>query len=276
MTSCSCAEQPEDIEEYIADEFEPRIGPYAYSPNSIQTLTELHESYGPGQPGEDFLDNFCDIVGEPGEGLLFRCDDDDDGCTCQRKQIGVAPKDPSLDAIVDAFIADQPTTHTPGAAIPMLVKFDSPSAALNYIGDDDYAYDPDIIPLTAIITFDAGPPDWEVTIRVNKTAGGFNGRNIPDTGSSTNALIRSAEEIDDSEEGPDSYEDSYLVTYATSGFLLLQNTISEFILKTEAEDAGVPKPTTSRYYHEFPSEEYTEDGFWDSIGTSGNIFGIFV
>jgi len=92
-------------------------------------------------------------------------------------------------------------------------------------------------------------PDYDFVIRTNMTNGDFE-RILPPTEWSTSALVRSR----DSDTG---LAGTYLETYLENGFLLLQNTVFEFALAQEADEAGSTKPKVARTYTEFPSDDYT-------------------
>uniref|UniRef100_A0A7S1TV09 ABC-2 type transporter transmembrane domain-containing protein n=3 Tax=Phaeomonas parva TaxID=124430 RepID=A0A7S1TV09_9STRA len=272
--------EPEDVPALFSDEGTFRSGPYKYPSPDVQTLTDLYAFYGPVPDGaigeeEDFCgflsSNFVGGLPEQYEGLLFRCDDGDDGCSCQRKQIAIAPgnaDDAALNTIVDDFIAAQPSTHTIDSTMSMMRRFEDEKAAIDYVRQSDYSDDPEITPLGAIIVVNGAAPDYDFVIRTNMTNGDFE-RILPPTEWSTSALVRSR----DSDTG---LAGTYLETYLENGFLLLQNTVFEFALAQEADEAGSTKPKVARTYTEFPSDDYTQDDFWSNIGAAGNLFGVFL
>ena len=199
--------------------------------------------------------------------LFVRCEQVRGECSCQANQIGIAAAAPELDGIVDAFIARQPARAADNVTT-LMRKFSSPAEAEAYIRNDDYGYDTSLLPLGGVIYINSGAPDWDVTIRTNLTEGRERSYVMPSTKTATDVFVKGP-----NEGAGDSY-DSFLDQYVESGFLLLQATVFDFIGSYDgADEQGLKKYTR---FFSFPSPAYTNVGFWALIGSSGNIFGIFM
>ena len=199
---------------------------------------------------------------------------------CMMKRIAVAPASSSDTSQVKAaqdFIAYVNSSLELTQNVSLFTYFESESDFIRYVRQDGYSRDTANIPVySSAVIFNSASPNWDYTIRLNKTSANAFGDfedalYLPNTEEITNIFLKSATEWPINEGVYDS--NPYMDSYVFNGLFSLTNYVNSFV-STEAcrlqgmcsssEDVDV---RNIGMVH-FPNVEIKEDSFWASVGSS--------
>jgi hypothetical protein len=220
---------------------------------------------------ELYLNSSC-----PDTSLIYGCDNPkncgpSDMSNCQLAYIAVAPNDPSDSP--SQLAAEQFMNWTsanldfPGISGPLFHFFDSEQSFEKYINSGDYSLDPSEPVYNAAVIFNSGYPNYDYTIRLNKTRGDY--LNPETKVSAVNNAVKTNSEDTTTSDG--NFMPPYLVSYRDNGALALQQTVHSFIGTEACLKTGLCTGNQTVNVHilgtaDFPNEEEKSDGFWSLIG----------
>lgn len=200
--------------------------------------------------------------------------------TCQRRKIAVMPADAGNAAAVDAatnFIAYANAVAPTANAKGTFTLFKSEQEFIDVLTKQGYAVDTDLTktPIySAGLVFQAGYPNWEYTVRQNRTMS-FNGRttvNAPDTAKPSIDIT-----VKNPSQTPSYAGLPYLQAYRANGMYVLMDAVNSFIAgQTACQTAGkgscVDGSSLLKFViqHEgvanFPSPKVSVSAFWNGVG----------
>lgn len=237
------------------------------------TSADIPSSYDPVPTIEElYLSSNC-----PDNSLIYGCDSSNpktcgpNVTDCRLTYIAVAPQDETdtLSVLTAQRFVNWTDSHLsfPGISSPLFHYFESEESFVSYIRSNKYSLDPNEDVYNAAVIFNSGYPNYDYTIRLNKTRGDYWN---PETKVApvNNAVKTNADEPFDS---TGVAMPPYLQSYRDNGALALQDTIHSFIgtevcLQTSKcvgnESVGVHIAGTA----DFPNEEEKTDGFWQIVG----------
>jgi ATP-binding cassette, subfamily A (ABC1), member 3 len=241
------------------------------------TKASLPSSYDPVSSLEElYLSNLC-----PLDSLPYNCDFDGENknskecgpniTSCQLAYIAVAPHDPtdtgSVLAAQQYLNWTSTNLHFPGLESPLFKFFDSEQEFKDYIRSTKYSLDSDLLVYNAAVIFNAGAPDYDFTIRLNKTRGDT--LNPQTKVPAINNAVKTNSDDPLSSDGVTM--PPYLESYRDSGALALQDTVHSFIGTETCIQKGVCAQNETVHVHilgtaDFPNGQEKSDGFWTQIG----------
>ena len=195
---------------------------------------------------------------------------------CKLKRIAVAPSDESdSDSIntVRSFIQWANETIPATRNDTLFVEFDSQKAFLKTIGQTSYSKEANDPIYTALIVFRGGYPDWDYTVRMNRTrADGTDFQSTPPTRFSA---------VDNSVDTANAWPQvettwgtpPYLEGYHYMGMFAVLETVNSFITTQTCRVTGQCTPTENVELRmdgiiDFPNRKIEEDIFWDALAST--------
>lgn len=144
-----------------------------------------------------------------------------------------------------------------------IVRFNSESEFIQYIKNPSYSQDINIPAYSALVVFKSGYPNWEYSVRMNKTFYAYGGEN--DQVDTTSIPI----DIGTKVPGYDGYALRYLNEY----YYTLTDKINSFIATSTCKISGRCSTNTINLEMiglvDFPHDEVIVSGFW---GAAGSVF----
>lgn len=215
------------------------------------------------------------------ENLVWRCNSFD-ACdavpggyaNCQRKYIAVAPSKKNETSAYTASrqfvkfgneLADAPDDHV------TFVFFESEGAFTSYYKSKGYSRDANVNIYSAALIFDSGAPNWDYTLRLNKTrVFQDDGNSLPQTKIDyvqDNLKTPDQDPEDDSTFGSGPYLEEYLYF----NYFTLATTVNSFINTVTCQSAGLCNSTEKVDVRvlgvaQFPNVKELISGFWGQIG----------
>lgn len=237
-------------------------------------------------PSVDDLYNFPNCEGE---NLVWLCaastancgdvysEDSNSFPGCKLKRIAVAPSDSSDESSVMAtqkFVAWANATITATSQNILFVIFESQNVFLRTIDKSGYSRIADDYIYSTLIVFESGYPNWDYTIRMNRTQaiGLDDFESTPQTriGAVFNGVDTSSAVPED---GSTWTSQPYLDAYRSMGMFAVLETVNSFIATetcrvsnkcTESENVELRVEGTA----DFPNVLIKEDIFWQALGSS--------
>ena len=185
--------------------------------------------------------------------------------TCQQRKIAVAPSSSNnavADAAATAFILFARNSSATARAFSSFTYFSSEDEFLKHIGSKTYSIDPSIAIYSSAIIFNEGYPNWDYTVRLNRTYTVF-GTSLPSpsTAAPINDISKKSSETS-----------KYLNSYLRLGVYTIFDTVNSFIATSTlcqssgncryADNVSIRTMGTA----EFPNPENLTQGFWTAVG----------
>ena len=185
--------------------------------------------------------------------------------TCQPRKIAVAPisvGDVAATAAANAFITFARNTSAAASSRSTFTYFSSENEFLNFIGSSSYSVDPALPIYSSAIIFNQGYPNWDYSVRLNRTFTVF-GTSLksPSTAVPINDIsVKSSQ------------TSTFLPAYLRLGIYTIFDTVNSFIASsTVCESTGncdyadkVKINTIGTA--DFPNVESLSQGFWSAVG----------
>jgi len=260
--------KPTTVEKKIPFTFN-YVVPFAYQ----YPLTSYSQSSNQKSWGNQNLVYRCPTSDDPGSGTSY--ESDSSKIDCQRMKIAVAPEyatgQDASGTAADDFVSfmNDIVNNLSGADQPVgdwldsndtVVRFDSESSFVSYIKDPRYSQDVTIPPYSSLVVFKSGYPNWEYSVRMNKTFYSYNYEK--DQVDTTSIPI----DIGTKVPSADGYALNYLYLY----YYTLTDKINSFIATSTCKKSGGCSSNTIDVQMvgivDFPHDEVIVSGFWGAVG----------
>lgn len=185
--------------------------------------------------------------------------------TCQQRKIAVAPSvegDAVTTAAANAFITFVNNASVAARTRSTFTYFSSESAFESYVGSTAYSVNPSVDIYSSAIIFNQGYPNWDYSVRLNRTFTVF-GTSLP---SPSTALPVNNIAIKSPGSSP------YLEAYLKLGIYTIFDTVNSFI----ATDTVCQSTGNCQYVDkvkidtlgtaDFPNVKTLTQGFWSAVG----------
>ena len=184
---------------------------------------------------------------------------------CQPQKIAVAPissDNSAANAAANDFIIFAKNASTYAKSLSSFIYFSSEDSFVEHISSKAYSVDPSIAIYSSAIIFNQGYPNWDYSVRLNKTYTTLGvSQNGPSTAAPINDIsIKTAE------------KSKHLKSYRRLGIFTLFDTVNSFI----ATNTLCLKSGNCRYTDnvkistmgtaDFPNPENLTQGFWTAVG----------
>ena len=184
---------------------------------------------------------------------------------CQQRKIAVAPisdANANAAAAASAFITYAQNISATASSRSTFTYFASESAFLSYMGSSAYSTDPTVPIYSSAIIFNAGYPQWDYTVRLNRTYTVFGvSKRSPSTAVPVNDISYNSPT-----------DSPYLAAYLKLGVYTLFDTVNSFIAtNTVCQSTGncqyVDKVNINTLgTANFPNVMTLTQGFWSQVG----------
>ena len=183
---------------------------------------------------------------------------------CQQTYIAVAPlnTDGTGAFAASSFVAWANSVYAYGHGVqPSFRLFNSEQDIMDILQSQNYSYTGDIF--SSAVIFNSGYPDWDYTLRLNKTYTASGGRSRKDVDSSSSPM---ANNIQSSQSGR-----AFFTSWVYDGYATLSNTVNTYIATATCRTASKCNPSDVYLYslaqsNPFPSPAYNTTGFWGALG----------
>lgn len=200
---------------------------------------------------------------------------------CQARKIGVAPKVASnTDAAAAAmeFIAWANETYPSAANYSTFQYFESEQDFEDYVLQSGYSIDSDIDIFSSAVIFNAGYPNWDYTIRLNKTTE-YYADDESDQPTTLGPVLDNTLKTGKQRPGNNA-NNPYLETWTFNYYYTFANVINSFVGTATCRRVGSGSEACSGQEGtqinvagtiRFPNKEVVTNGFWSAIGSSFSL-----
>lgn len=216
------------------------------------------------------LEGDCDTV--PGSNL--------NDAYCMPLKIGVAPHDANDASAVSAatnfmsWIANMTDLYPEVNERETFMYFSSESAMLDYIRQPTYSLDvQNVTSLSSGIIFQQGYPQWEYTLRFNRSIAFNTGtRDYPPTfADPVDIVVKNNAQIPLIQDFVLAF--TYVDTYVAMGYYTLANVVNSYVASetcrmTDGCSAADVQAVEARGAVDFPNKRVLQDGFWGTLGST--------